>query len=133
MNGAKRVLLVEPVLILQAAMKASISRLGWEVNIAPDDKSGLEKALTESFDLILVDISQDAAMDGFSLVEKIKQQAVINKETPLCAITVHDIPENRERARLLGVDGFFEGMHLVKVAEEIDTFMEKEFAKREGR
>lgn len=118
----KRMLLVEPVAVLQTIMRISMSRLGWIVDLVADEKSGLEKALSKPFDLILIEISQHE-MDGFSLIEKIKNQTVINKTTPLCTLTVHDIPENRKKAHELGVDAFFEGAFLNKVAEQIDEFI----------
>lgn len=124
----KRMLLVEPVAILQTVMRISMSRLGWKVDLVADEKSGLEKALTKPFDLILIEISQ-YEMDGFSLIEQIKNQTVLNKKTPLCTLTVHNSPENRKKAHELGVDAYFEGAFLHKVAEQIDAFMD---AKRQS-
>jgi CheY-like chemotaxis protein len=123
MKHNKRMLLIEPVFVLQTAMRAGMKQLGWTVDTATDASSGLEQALTTHFDLILVEISQEDKMDGFSLIEKIKQQTTINKTTPLCTITVHDIPENRARAFKLGVDAFFEGVFLNNVVKEIDAFI----------
>lgn len=119
----KKMLLAEPVSILQAALRVGMTRLGWEVDLVVDEVSGLEKALTIPYDLILVEISQEDRMDGFSLVEKIKTQTTVNKDTPLCTITVHNIPENREKALLLGVNAFFEGVFLNEVVVDIDNYI----------
>lgn len=124
MKKTKRMLLIEPVPILQTAIRIGMNRLGWEVNATGNEKLGLEQALTQPFDLILVEISQEDKMDGFLLVEKIKEQATINKATPICTITVHNIPENREKARVLEVDAFFEGVFLNEVVKEINAFIE---------
>jgi len=66
------VLLIEPVTILEMAMRLNMKKRGWNVDTAFNASSGLEKALSKHFDLILVEISQDDKMDGFELIEKIK-------------------------------------------------------------
>ena len=69
---------------------------GFEMIIAGDGQEGIDMALEEKPDLILMDLSLPT-MDGWTATEKIKKIDEI-KDIPIIALSAHAMPEHRDRA-----------------------------------
>lgn len=123
MNSDVHVLVIEPVPILQACVKLGMKKLGCIVDIAADDKIGLEKALTIFYDLIIIEIGEKEKLDGFAITAQIKKQSIINQFTPLIGITVHHEPGCEEIAKAYGITEYVEGPFLIETAEKIFTYV----------
>lgn len=123
MNRNLRVLLIEPVPILQVGIKYSMIQLGCSVDTANDEKTGLEKALNSPYDVILIEIGQEKKLDGFNIVSNIKHQSIINKKTPIIALTVHQIEGQEEKANSLGITMYFAGIFTPAIAKKIYNYV----------
>jgi CheY-like chemotaxis protein len=75
------------------------------VSVAPDALTGVEIAVKDPPDLVLLDISLPAG-DGFTVAERI--QSLIPRATPVIFITASKRPGLRERAKELGAAAFFQ-------------------------
>ena len=73
----------------------NLKREGWDTVQAFDGKEGLEKALTESFDIILLDIMLPE-MDGFEVLSKIREKS----EVPVIMVTARE----EERDKIFGLE-----------------------------
>lgn len=79
------VLVAEDVETNQVLAKALLNRMGLEVTITADGNEAVQKALSEKFDLILMDI-QMPGMDGYEATKKLREQGI---KTPIIALTAH--------------------------------------------
>jgi two-component system cell cycle response regulator DivK len=81
-----------------------LERDGFEVISAVNGKEGVETAMREKPDLILMDLSMPE-MDGWTAAQKIKAEPE-TKAIPLLALTAHTLPGDRMRALEAGCDGY---------------------------
>jgi len=81
-----------------------LERDGFEVISAVNGREGVETAIREKPDLILMDLSMPE-MDGWTAAQKIKAEPE-TKAIPLLALTAHTLPGDRMRALEAGCDGY---------------------------
>lgn len=75
----------------------------FEVDIAPDGKTGMEKALTGGFDLILLDLMLPG-VDGFTVCRKLREALDI----PILMVTARREDIDKIRGLGLGADDYIE-------------------------
>ena len=73
-----------------------LKKKGFELIIAGDGQEGIDKAIEESPDLILMDLSLPT-MDGWTATAEIKKIEGV-KDIPIIALSAHAMPEHRDRA-----------------------------------
>jgi signal transduction histidine kinase/ActR/RegA family two-component response regulator len=88
-----RVLLVEDSEANRRLIAAILRRAGADVVTAENGKIGVDKALGESFDIILMDM-QMPILDGLCATRELRRQGV---ETPIIALTAHALKEELDR------------------------------------
>jgi len=81
----KRILVVEDSSDARTLIKSLLSLEGFEVILAADGREGLEKASSESPDLIITDISMPR-LDGLSLIQLLRTMPQF-RTVPILAIT----------------------------------------------
>ena len=81
-----------------------LKKKGFELIIAGDGQEGIDKAIEENPDLILMDLSLPT-MDGWTATEKIKNIERI-KDIPIIALSAHAMPEHRDRAIKAGCSDY---------------------------
>ena len=77
-----KILIVEDEKPISDIIAFNLKREGWDTVQAFDGKEGLEKAHSESFDIILLDIMLPE-MDGFEVLSKIREKS----EVPVIMVT----------------------------------------------
>ena len=82
-NNKKRILVVEDEATLQKALNDVLTQEGYNVLSALDGASGLDLALKEKPDLILLDIILPK-MDGFEVLKKLKEK---DSQIPIIILT----------------------------------------------
>ncbi len=65
----------------------------------------VERARSERFDLLLLDLMLPGGLDGFGVIEHLRADEATRK-LPIVVISAMDDPESRERAKRLGADEF---------------------------
>ena len=90
-----KILIVENEKPISDIIAFNLKREGWDTVQAFDGKEGLEKALTESFDIILLDIMLPE-MDGFEVLSKIREKS----EVPVIMVTARE----EERDKIFGLE-----------------------------
>lgn len=125
MDNSLHILVVEDSLIALVVIKTQLTRLGCQVDTATDGESALKKVLLHSYDLILMDIGLGEGPDGFDVAASIKQKSLINKSTPIMAVTSHGEKEYIERAVEVGMVGFFHKPFTLEDAMKIIEHVEK--------
>jgi len=76
----------------------------YEVLTARDGAAGLEMALAECPDLILMDLSLPV-IDGWEVARRLKAQSSVS-EVPVIALTAHAMRGDEEKARECGCDEY---------------------------
>ncbi len=97
-----RVLVVEDVEGNQMLIELMLSKWGIEVVVADDGYQALEKALSQSFDLILMDI-QMPRMNGLEATRRLRQQGC---KVPIVALTANAMKGDDQECLDAGCDGY---------------------------
>jgi CheY-like chemotaxis protein len=77
---------------------------GYELASATDGAQGVEKALAERPDLILMDLNLPV-IDGWEAIRRLKADER-TRAIPIVALTAHAMAGDRERALAVGADEF---------------------------
>lgn len=81
-----------------------LKRRGYEVIPAPDGESGIEVALHQQPELILMDLSLPV-MDGWEATRRLKATAE-TRHIPIVALSAHSMAGDREKALAAGCDEY---------------------------
>jgi CheY-like chemotaxis protein len=99
-----RILLVEDNEMNRDMLSRRLSRKGFEVIIAVDGQQGVEKAMSESPDLVLMDMSLPV-LDGWEATRRLKA-ASATRHIPIIALTAHAMSGDREKTLQAGCDDY---------------------------
>lgn len=123
------ILLVEDNETNRLVARAMLARRGHRVTEAHDGLDGVEKALAERFDLILMDISMPR-LDGVEATRRIRSGGGPNAATPIVGLTAHALPEEQRHFHAAGMQdclvkpirldklqGTFEALELARRAD----------------
>lgn len=98
----ERVLIIEDELSMRTVLADCLSRRGYRVIIANDGEAGLERALAEKPDLILLDLMLPR-IDGFTLCGELRR---LGFAEPILVLTARGRIEDRVRGLDLGADDY---------------------------
>jgi DNA-binding response OmpR family regulator len=100
-NKPKLLIVEDEQAILQGLMDVFIFH-GYEVDSAMDGKLGLEKALRQDYDLILLDVMLPS-IDGFTICNQIRAQ---NLQQPIIMLTAKSTEQDIITGLTLGADDY---------------------------
>jgi two-component system, OmpR family, alkaline phosphatase synthesis response regulator PhoP len=98
----KRLLLVEDEPGLVMTLTDRLVREGYSVDTSADGESGLERAASESFDLVLLDVMLPR-LNGFDLLRELRRRGV---ETPVIMLTARGQVVDKVVGLKLGADDY---------------------------
>ena len=99
-----KILLVEDQEDTRDMLLRRLEKRGYEVSIAVDGAEGVEKARSETPDLILMDMSLPV-MDGWEATRILKKEDA-TRSIPVVALTAHAMSTDREQAFEAGCDAY---------------------------
>ncbi len=102
MTKPASILIVEDEVAIRVGLVDVLIYHGYQVDYAEEGLSGLEKALTGKYDLILLDVMLPN-MDGFSICTKIREQ---DKAQPIIMLTAKSADEDIINGLTLGADDY---------------------------
>ena len=97
-----RLLVVEDDPALAQALALALSRRGFNVAQATNGRSALERAITESFAIIVLDLTLPE-MDGFEVIREIRAKGFT---TPIIVLTARGTVGDRVQGLRLGADDY---------------------------
>lgn len=97
-----KALLVEDTKENRMIFELYLKEYGLQIDMAENGQLGLEKALSNDYDIVFLDI-QMPKLDGYQVIRSLKQQ---NYEKPIIALTAHAMKEERVRCLAEGFDSF---------------------------
>lgn len=101
---AHRVLVVEDSAVIQRLISVCLRPAGVDVDTRDDGPTGLEAALTDPPDLLILDVGLPR-MDGWEVLDRIRNDPRTSRLKVL-VLTAHAQEETRERADRGGADAF---------------------------
>ena len=97
-----RVLLIEDEMKTVAFLARGLGEAGYAVETATDGQAGLEIAVRERFDLMIVDVMLPGK-DGWTIVEELRG---MSDRTPILLLTARDSVRDRVKGLELGADDY---------------------------
>ena len=105
----KKILIVEDEKSIAQLVAFNLMQSGYLFETAYDGEEGLEKALTGSFDLILLDLMLPK-MDGFEVCRRVREQL----DTPIIILTARQEEVDRVLGLDIGADDYVTKPFLIK-------------------
>jgi CheY-like chemotaxis protein len=99
-----KILLVEDNEMNRDMLSRRLVKRGFDVTIAVDGQEGIDRALADGFDLILMDLSLPE-IDGCDAARRLRSEPRTSR-TPIIALTAHAMAGDRERALEAGCDDY---------------------------
>ena len=99
-----KILLVEDNEMNRDMLSRRLVRNGYEVSIAIDGQQGVDMALSERPDLILMDMSLPV-IDGWEATRRVRANDA-TRQIPVIALTAHAMAGDREKAMEAGCDDY---------------------------
>lgn len=101
-----------------ALMRFIIMRLGHNLQIVDDGLKALEKCMSETFDIVLMDL-QMPHMDGLEATRRIRESNTFNKdELCIVALTATNMYDDYSNYKELGFNGYITKPFKVKEIEK---------------
>ena len=101
-SGLKRILIIEDEIHIAEGIKLNLSLQGYDVDIAPDGVSGLQKWKAWQPHLIVLDIMLPG-IDGFSVLQSIRLE---DERLPILILSALGTSEDRVKGLSFGVDDY---------------------------
>lgn len=97
-----RVLIIEDEKSLAMAIKDNLEFEGYEAIVSMEGKDGLNRALNETFDIIVLDIMLPE-INGFEILQELRK---VKKEIPVIIISAKNLDEDKVFGLNLGADDY---------------------------
>jgi two-component system copper resistance phosphate regulon response regulator CusR len=101
-NAAMKILIVEDEPKAGDYLKQGLSEAGFVVDLARDGPDGMHAALTEDYDLVVLDVMLPG-VDGWTIVAAIRRAG---RDVPVLFLTARDQVEERVKGLELGADDY---------------------------
>ena len=118
MSNKGRVLLAEDTPANVMLYQTLLTRAGYEIDVAEDGVSAVEKAGTSQYDVILMDLGLPM-IDGLEATQRIRMGAGDSASAPIVALTADDDLKTRRACAAIGIVGFL--VKPVSPAELVDN------------
>jgi CheY-like chemotaxis protein len=99
-----KILLVEDNEMNRDMLSRRLARKGFEVEMAVDGLQGVQMALANHYDLILMDMSLPE-LDGWEATRRVREGHGAER-VPIIALTAHAMSGDREKAMAAGCDDY---------------------------
>ena len=100
-DKAKKILIIEDEAAISDIIRFNLEKEGFKVDAAFDGPEGLKKAITESPDLILLDVMLPL-MDGFAVCKKVREVSSV----PILMLTAKEEEVDKVLGLELGADDY---------------------------
>mgnify|MGYP000695163011 CR=1 FL=1 len=99
------ILIIEDSRVIQQTIKAILIKSGYDVIAADDGEAGLALAISESPDIVLIDVLLPGALDGLAVCHEIRSTKGL-EETPILVLSALDQEADFAAGRLYGADDY---------------------------
>ncbi|WP_088228368.1 response regulator [Desulfosporosinus sp. FKB] len=118
------ILLVEDKVINQRLEMIMLNKLGFSADLASNGKQAVELCDTKKYNIIFMDC-QMPVMDGYEATDKIRKLSLLNKNSPVIAMTAHAMEGDREKCLAAGMNDYIsKPITLAILKEKIHKYLE---------
>jgi CheY-like chemotaxis protein len=101
---SRKVLVIDDSVLIREAARIALGTIGgWQITTALSGEEGIERALSERFDAILLDVVMDG-MDGITVAERL-QGIPATTSLPIVLLTAHSGLQDSVRLQGLSIAG----------------------------
>jgi two-component system, cell cycle response regulator DivK len=119
-----RILIVEDNEMNRDMLSRRLERKGYSITMAVDGGAGVEKAIEEVPNLILMDMSLPV-LDGWEATRRVKANPQ-TRHIPVIALTAHAMTGDRDKAMEAGCDDYdTKPIDLARLLSKITTQLQK--------
>lgn len=119
-----KILLVEDNELNRDMLSRRLERKGYRIVMAVDGGAGVEMAISENPDLILMDMSLPV-LNGWEATRQIKSNPK-TRAIPVIALTAHAMASDREQALAAGCEDYdTKPIELPRLIEKIETLLSR--------
>lgn len=97
-----KLLLVEDDHKAAQSLQKGLREEGFVVDVAPDGNSGIDQALSDGCNLVILDVSLPG-IDGWTVLRQLRERA---RDLPVIMLTARDALEDRVKGLSLGADDY---------------------------
>ena len=117
-----RILLVEDNEMNRDMLSRRLERRGYQVTCAVDGQQGIDLAMRDKPDLILMDMSLPV-VDGWEATRRLKADVAV-RAIPVITLTAHAMASDEQQARDAGCDDFdTEPVELPRLLQKIEALL----------
>lgn len=102
---SKKILVVEDDSMISSMYKTKLTQEGFEVFIAENGAQGLDMAIQEHPDLILLDVILPQ-LDGFAVLQELKSAKASTKDIPVIMLTNLSTEEDKDKGAKFGAEEY---------------------------
>ena len=113
-TSKRRILVVDDSSLVRLYYRSTLEKAGFDVEQAINGIEAMEKVLSESFDLVIVDVNMPR-MDGFTFLRSLRSSAADVATLPALMITTESGVQDIAEARVAGAN-----FYLVKPVAEAE-------------
>ncbi|WP_025704248.1 PAS domain S-box protein [Paenibacillus graminis] len=103
--GPLRILVAEDHPVNQKLILTMLEKRGYRADLAENGQQALQAILRQPYDLVFMDV-QMPVMSGLTAASRIREQAPLNHQPLIVAVTAYARPEDRERCLAAGMEDF---------------------------
>jgi len=119
-----RILVVEDQDSIRRMIEALVQARGYEVTAVANGTKAIDAAMTQSVELVLLDLMLPGQYDGFEVCRRLKADPK-TRNVPVVIISALDDPDSRRRAAEAGASAYytkpFSPIALLKEIERLKT------------
>lgn len=121
-EAARTVLIVDDNEDNLTIYSAYLTQRGYQVTVARNGREGVDSALENLPQIILMDLSMPV-LDGFAALMLLRADA-LTENIPVIALTAHALREERDRGMEFGFDSYLsKPIHPLEVIREVARFI----------
>ena len=115
-----RILVAEDNLSNQKLISILLQKMGFDVVIADDGRQAVDKAVQQSYDLILMDM-QMPVLNGYDATRELRNKGC---KTPIIAVTANAMTGDEEKCLEAGCDGYLsKPINRAELTDVIGTYI----------
>ncbi|MCK5021410.1 MAG: response regulator [Candidatus Peribacteraceae bacterium] len=123
----KKILIAEDDELLRHLYERKFTLAGYDIRTAANGEEALSAIEEDAPDILVLDINMPS-LDGFQVLEKLP---IEKRPCPVIMLSNFGDEKNKDRAKSLKVDGFFEKQYTT--IKELLAMIEKVLKKAEGK
>ena len=128
-----RILVVEDSDAIRQMIETLVSARGHKVEAVPSGAKGLESALAQPPDAILLDLMLPGGLDGFDVLRKLREGEA-TRNVPIIVISALSDDQSKQRATEAGATAYYtKPFSPTALLKELETLPARESAKMRAR